>query len=51
MAKHVCCRCRNCSHKFVVDVLGVREHRRNSKQVSRIHCPEGQGADIRKGWE
>lgn len=47
-------RCKNCGHRFIVEVLTQEEqreaHRRNQRTFP-IGCPECHRQDVRPGWE
>lgn len=47
-------RCRNCGHRFLVEVL-TREERQEAKRRNQptypISCPECHRQDVRPGWE
>lgn len=47
-------RCRNCGHRFVVDLLTPEERRdaeRQRRPLSGIACPECHRTDVRPGWD
>jgi DNA-directed RNA polymerase subunit RPC12/RpoP len=46
-------RCRNCGHRFEIEILSeqeVRELHRRRQPTSQVHCPECRRTDVYKGW-
>jgi DNA-directed RNA polymerase subunit RPC12/RpoP len=47
-------RCRNCGHRFHVDLMTKEERReaeRRQQPLYAIACPECRRQDVRQGWE
>ena len=46
-------RCRNCGHRFEIDVLDEDEQRQAQRKglpTSPIHCTKCKRTDVRDGW-